>query len=361
MRRLKLRTAKYRVFTCTLFVLFFLLYSGCHPPPLPQKTFLIMGTFFTITLPADRSAYLEPASTLSANKLYQLEKQLSLYQPNSEICLLNQAAGLSAVELSKDAFKVLVAAKTYSELSQGAFDVTVTPYLRIWGLKGNNPPEAPPPAEMLRKTSALVGYQNLVFSNQTAFLTHSGMEVDLGGIAKGFAVDEVAKLMLQHGVSNVLINLGGNLRALGSASAKTPWRIAVQNPFDKNSTLGVLELRENEAVATSGNYERFLMLGKQRYCHIVDPRSGQPVSHMAGVTILTQGENAAMEADILSTTLFVLGEKAGQAFLAQHFPEAAVMFVPDDVTLTIKVNKEFAERFKPHEKYKNNLTVISAD
>jgi len=321
--------------------------TACRPPALPHKTFLVMGTVFTVTLPADRADYLEPAGVLSANALYELENLLSFYRPDSDIGRLNQAAGAAPTPVAPPTLAVLRAARRYGELSAGAFDITVAPLLQTWGLRGGAPPRQPPAAAELDAARRRVDFRRLEIGNQTARLAQPDMQLDLGGIAKGFAVDEVARIMVKHGLTNVLLNLGGNLRALGASAPGQAWRIAVQNPFVPGQVLGVLELRDGEAAATSGNYERFVTIDGRRYAHILDPRTGRPTSGMAGVTVIGGGADAAMDADALSTTLFVMGIESGAGFLKSHFSRHAALFVPDRQPLEIHVTAEFAARFTP--------------
>lgn len=332
--------------------------SACRPAKLPRKTFLVMGTVFTVTLPADRADYLEPAGVLSANALYEMENRLSFYQADSEIARLNQAAGAAPVPLAPETLAVLHAARRYGELSGGAFDITVAPLLQIWGLRGGPPPANPPAPKDLERIRRLVNFRRLEIGGRTARLELPGMQLDLGGIAKGFAVDEVARIMQRHGLTNVLLNLGGNLRALGAAAPGSPWRIAVQHPFAAGRVLGKLDLRDGEAAATSGNYERFVMIGGRRCAHILDPRTGRPAEGMASVTVIVAGHDAAMDADALSTTLFVLGSEAGAGFLRTNFPGCAALFVPNRQPLELHATSAFAARFIPAPEYAGLLRLI---
>ncbi len=329
--------------------------TACRPAALPRKMFLAMGTVFTVTLPADRADYLEPAGVLSANALYGLENRLSFFNPDSDIGRLNQAAGAAPAPLARETIVILQAARRYGELSAGAFDVTVPPLLRIWGLRGGTAPGQPPASAALEEARRCVDYRRLEISNQTARLARPGMQVDLGGIAKGFAVDEVARIMVKHGLTNVLLNLGGNLRALGAAAPGVPWRIAVQNPFAAGRVLGTLALQDGEAAATSGNYERFVIIGGRRYAHILDPRTGLPAEGMVSVTVIGAGPDAAMDADALSTTLFVMGLEHGAGFLQTNFPGHAALFVPDRQPLELHATPAFAARFTPAPEYAGRL------
>ncbi|MGI6087487.1 MAG: FAD:protein FMN transferase [Kiritimatiellia bacterium] len=332
--------------------------TACRQAALPHKTFLVMGTFFTVTLPADYADYLEPAGVLSANALYGLENQLSLFNSESDIGRLNRAAGGAPIPVSEETIAILRAAHRYGEISGGAFDITIPPLMKVWGLRGGPAPEHTPSPAALTEALQHVDFRRVEIGDQTARLASPGMQADLGGIAKGFAVDEVARIMLKNGLTNILINLGGNIRAQGYATPSAPWHVAIQNPFAEERVLGKLALRDGEAVATSGNYERFVTIGGRRYAHILDPRTGRPVEGMASVTIITTGPDAAMDADALSTTLFVMGYEQGAGFLATNFPDFAVLFVPARQPLELYATPAFATRFTPAPEYANRVRLL---
>ncbi|MFN2351298.1 MAG: FAD:protein FMN transferase [Kiritimatiellia bacterium] len=322
-------------------ILFCGLLAACRPPP-PQRTFLVMGTFFSVQLPRHRADYMEPVKVLSANKLYELEQQLTIFRDDSDISRLNQAAGTEPVELPPPILSLLTAARRHAELSAGAFDPTIGPLMQAWRFRGGLGSGEMPTEQELQAAAEAVDYRNLMVDERAAFLTRPGMAVDLGGIAKGYGVDEVCRLLASHGVADVLVNLGGNIRVLGESAPGKPWRVAVRHPFDPQRTLGWLALQPGEAMATSGNYEQFVKLDGERYSHIIDPRNGWPVAGMAGVTVLGP---AATDADALSTSLFVLGVEEGAAMLARHFPGYAALFVPDRRPLEVHLTANLAERF----------------
>ncbi len=332
--------------------------AGCRAPRLPQSTFLAMGAFFTFTLPADQADFREPVNVLSANILYDLEDLLSFYREGSDVSRLNMSAGSDFIDIAPTTITLLNTARRYSDLSAGAFDITVAPLLALWGLRGGAALKAPPTPEALEAVLPLVNYRHLEIENNAARLTLPGMQLDLGGIAKGFAVDEIARTMLQHGVKNVLLNLGGNIRVLGKAAPDKPWRVAVRDPFNGDRVLGWLDLRDGEAVATSGNYERFINIDGVRYAHIINPRNGQALTDMAAVTILSSSPDAAMDADALSTTLFVMGVESGANFLRANFPEQAALFVPNRQPLEIHVTPEFAMRLIVASDYTSTVKLI---
>ena len=215
---------------------------------------------------------------------------------------------------------MLATAQDYAVKTNGAFDVTTKPLVDLWGI-GTDHAKVPSPAE-LAAAQKLVGWQKLELNEekQAARLQEKGMGVDLGGIAKGFAVDEVRKIYAKYGIANGLINLGGSsLYALGVNKEQTAWRIGIRHPRkeDAQEKMAVLPLKD-AALSTSGDYERFFEAGGVRYHHILDPRTGRPAQSGAiSVTIVADSSvpDGGMLTDLLTTAVFVLGPEQGIHFL----------------------------------------------
>lgn len=316
---------------------------------------MVMGTYATLSVPASERAHLPRYRRVAADTLRGLEERLSVFIPTSDITRLNQGAGGNFVGVSEDTVAVLASALEYARLTAGAFDVTVGPLLRCWGFYDRPPPARMPDAETLAEARQLVGYGHLGLSNRSARLEQAGMAVDLGGIAKGYAVDVCYRRLIQTGASNLLVNLGGNIRCGGSPGGGRSWRIAVRNPFDAERPLGTLNLSDGLAVATSGNYERFVVIGGKKFAHIIDPRTGFPVRGMASVTVVAP---TAVEADALSTGLFVLGPTNSRAVLAAR-PACAVLFVPDEQPLRLLVTGSFLRHFSVAADWSTCVEVIA--
>lgn len=313
-----------------------------------------MGTLATVTLPPSDAEKLVTAMALVTNTLVEFESKFSLFKPDSEIARLNAAAGKTPLTMSEDTLELLELSRHYGELSGGAFDVTVGPLMRRWGFNGGTIPNNPLTAEELAPVLKKIGYRHIILSENTALLDIKGAEIDLGGIAKGYAVDVCCHRLTGSGIVNALINLGGNIRCLGAPRADASWNIAVRDPFHPERNLGVLRLTSGQAVATSGNYERFVKIGRHRYAHILDPRTGRPVEGMAGVTVVSP---SAAEADALSTTLFVQGLPAGLSILKKTASRAA-LFVPDKHPLEIWVTEDFLKIFTPEAAVANRVFVL---
>jgi thiamine biosynthesis lipoprotein len=250
--------------------------------------------------------------------------------PQSDLRRINRNAGLAAVAVPGDLVTVLEKALYYAELSGGAFDPTVGPLVQLWGI-GTDEARVPG-ADELQAALALVNWRDVLLDREagTVFLRRPGMALDLGAIAKGYAADEAAALIKKRGIYRGIIDLGGNILALGERSGRRPWRIGVQAPDrERGDYLGVLLVR-NKSVVTSGVYERYFQSGDSQYHHILSTQTGYPVDNgLLSVTIIA---DFSIDADGLSTTVFALGYEKGRA-LIESLPGAEALFVFSDLKI----------------------------
>ncbi len=326
------RSAAARLFSAILL----LAASGCaggKPAPQPQSLqWLCMGTAAAVSAPAGQPARVQRLRETVGAAFAEIERDLSIFLTNSVLNAVNASAGDPApVPVNTHVAAVLRHALDIAEAGGGAFDPTVGPLMALWGFRGGAVTH-PPAAAAIAETRERVGWRHVRLdlsdpAAPTAALALPGMRLDLGGIAKGYAVDLAYDRLRAAGETDFLINLGGNLRAHGVPGAgRDGWRIGVRDPFHNDRILGTVVLREGEAAATSGNYERFVVLDGVRYAHIMDPRSGRPVTGVAGVTVIAP---TAVQADALSTTLFVLGPDVGLRLLAAC-PGCQALWVLDE-------------------------------
>lgn len=220
----------------------------------------------------------------------------------SDVCRINEQAGIRPVRVHQDVMEMLALARKYNELSEGAFDVTIGPVMDLWGFGGDSP--SVPPAHRLREALALVDNKNLVVSeaDRTVFLRKAGMKLDLGAVAKGYATEKGMQVLKRHGVEKALIDAGGNIRVLGRNSRNTPWKIGVKDPRKADAIVAVLSLEDSAAV-TSGDYFRYFEADGKRWHHVLNPRTGYPAAENMSVTVVTKDAGLA---DVLSTSFFVL-------------------------------------------------------
>ena len=324
-----------------------------------QQTWLTMGTFASVTLRGDDRELLRDCFTTTAECFSNINTRLSTYIPQSEISRINATDRKLAVsQLTYDMVKTTL---RYCDISGGAFDPTVKPLIKLWGFNGAEVPTNLPSPVAVSAALETVGYEKIRISRtETAgvrrYFLQSPVAVDLGGIAKGYAVDRAYDLLVgkygaPDGRPNMLINLGGNIRCHGRAAPGRKWRIGVRNPFVRNELVGVLELDSGMAVATSGNYERFVMIEGRRYAHIIDPRSGYPVQGMAEVTVVSE---SATETDAMSTAFYVAGP-SGAAELLKKIPRCGVLMIPDSKPMSILVSGRMRNIFTPFDEYRDNV------
>ena len=288
-----------------------------------------MGTTWHVTI-ADPPSGLDRQSLSSEMRaiLDRVDSRMSTWRADSEISAYNRREPMSPMPITADTATVIAAALRVSDLSSGAFDATIGPAVRLWGFGPDGAAKMVPRPERVDAALARTGSRHLELSKGLPVISkrRSGLELDLSGIAKGFAVDCLSAHLNRRGLSNHLVEIGGELRMSGLNPTGGPWRIGIEKPVP--ATWGiqrVMAVREG-AVATSGNYRNFFESGGALHSHVIDPRIGRPVRHeLASVTVAAE---TCMEADALSTAMMVLGPEAGVK-LAKRLGTAA-LFVAHD-------------------------------
>ena len=266
-----------------------------------------MGTVVNITAIDEDTQKAKAAVRDAFNEIFRIESLMSATDESSEIYILNQSGG-EWVNLSPETLHVLERSLYFARISDGHFDPTVKPLVDLWMKKVKDWGRLPTTVE-LGKALALVDWRNLEVdedNSRTRFL-REGMEITLGGIAKGYAVDRATEVLKESGVEQALVDIGGDIRGFGPQR----WRIAIQHPRYEYEWLEMIELK-NSAVATSGDYRRFFLLGERRVHHILDPKTGQPADAVMSVTVIVGN---CLDADALTTLVFVLGPEKGRELL----------------------------------------------
>lgn len=288
-------------------LLLFIFIPGCkNNKQVFSKTQVLMGTIAEIKIIDDDPHRAEEVIKKCFDRIKEIEDTMSFQDPKSELSFLNQQAG-KKIKVSKDLFYVLEKSLNYAKISDGAFDVTIGPLTELWGFNENK--GIIPSQDKIAQRAVLVDYRwvELNAKKREVFLQQKGMKIDLGGVAKGYAVEEAIDIIKEAGIKDALVDIGRNIKVIGRNPYGKIWKIGLQHPRQPQEILSILPL-ENTAVATSGDYEHFFIHQGRRYHHIIDPKSGYPTNACISVTIITP---SAMIADILSTTVFVLGEEAG--------------------------------------------------
>lgn len=260
----------------------------------------------------------------------RLERLWSRFLPESELYMLNESAGKKRVCVSAPTYGFLELADHVSELSEGLFDITVSPLVDLWDYKRA---AAPPPEERIRQVLPLVSFRDLTLNSedQTALLKKSGQAVDPGGVGKGYAGDLFIEVFKEFGIISAFSNIGGNVATLGSKPDGRAWTVGIRHPRS-SGLIGAVAVT-GKAVVTSGDYERyFIGADGRRYHHILNPKTGYPAqSGLVSVTVVA--ESAAL-ADALSTAIFVAGFDKGLALL-NRFPQAEAVLIDEELRITV--------------------------
>lgn len=289
------------------------------------RTLKLMGSRFDITVVAKDEVQANDYIDLAISEISRIEKEISSWDPESETSKIIANAGIQPVKVNRESFDLITRAVKISELTEGAFDITYASMDRIWKFDGsmNHLPTDDEIAQSIRK----VGYKNIVLDpeHQTVFLKNKGMRIGFGAIGKGYAADKAKQLLISEGVNGGIINASGDLTTWGTQPDGSPWMVGITNPLNKNKVFSWFPL-DNNAVVTSGNYEKFVEFNGKKYTHIIDPRTGWPVSGLTSVTIFAP---KAELADALATSVFVMGRETGIDFINQ-LPGMECVIVDDN-------------------------------
>lgn len=283
-----------------------------------KQTRRLMGTLVTVQVAGGSEEAARRAVEEAFAEIERIEAMAHPRGAHSAVRRINEAAGREPVEVPEEIYEVLDMARRVSEHSGGAFDVTFAAVGRLWDF--SSPEATLPSKEDIGRALELVGYRKLVLdaAGRRVFLAMPHMEIGLGAIAKGFAVDRAMEAAKKYPSPGILIEAGGDIRQSGSKHGR-PWAIGLQDPRKPRGSLyGILEIEQESAVVTSGDYERGFVRGGIRYHHIIDPRTGAPARWCRSVTIV--GPSCAL-ADALATAVFVLGPQRGLEMLAAHYPD----------------------------------------
>jgi len=283
--------------------------AACSPPPLHQQQAYVFGTLVEVSIHGAPEAQASQAAAAVLARFDELHRTLHAWQP-SELSRLNAtlARGASAT-VSPGLAAMLRDVQRLSIQSNELFNPSIGGLVALWGFHADMPqarvPDDSAITDWLARRPRMT---DLIIDGNTIGSLNPAVRLDLGGYAKGRALDDAVALLQAHGIENALVNIGGNVIALGMHGER-PWRVGVQHPR-KSGTLATLDLHDGEAIGTSGDYQRFFEAGGRRYSHLIDPRTGIPAAGMQSVTVLIAGEQAGTRSDALSKPLFIDG--AGQ-------------------------------------------------
>jgi thiamine biosynthesis lipoprotein len=294
-----------------------LLLASCEgKEPLYQEQGYVFGTLVEVSVYGET----EPRAKQAVNELMQefqrLHDMLHAWQP-SELSEMNAAfAKGESYSINAELVSILQDATQLSQQSQGLFNPAVGGLVQLWGFHADEIKPVQPNEKLIAQwVAANPQMSDISIMRGRAKSKNKFVQVDLGGYAKGYALDRAAKLLRNQGIQNALINIGGNVLALGQHGNR-PWRVGIQNPR-KAGALATLDMRDGEAIGTSGDYQRYFMVGNVRFCHLIDPRSGYPMQGVQAVTILTRGARAGVMSDAASKPLFIAGTRGWRSAATQ--------------------------------------------
>jgi thiamine biosynthesis lipoprotein len=311
-----------------------------------------MGTFAHVVAVAKDSGAAKKCVRAALEEIHKVDDLMSDYKSDSEISLVNQKAFEKAVQVSPSTFEVLRRSVEFSKLTEGAFDITVGPLVDLFRTAKKT--GAAPTQEQIAQAKTNVGYEKLELDehNRTVRFRVEGMRLDLGAIAKGYAVDKAIKAAQHCGATGAMVDLGGNIRCFGTPpKSRDLWLIGVQDPNSAIEGIGggglLFTLKiTNTSIATSGDYQQFVIIAGKRYSHILDPHTGWSAEGLSSVTIITDN---ATDADALSTAVSVMGVEKGLA-LIEKLPNTEAILVTSEPKCEI-IKTDGAEKF-----IKNNAT-----
>ena len=288
-----------------------------------------MGTTYSVRIAhvQIRSRDLRRLQADVDSALAEVNRQMSTWDPGSEISRFNRAGAGEPVAISPDFQFVVRRALEIAEATDGAFDPTVGALVNLWGFGPDGLRRIAPPPDRIAAARAVVGWRHLRLTPDGRLEKDvADLKLDLGAVAKGFGVDRVAALLRERGIENFLVEIGGETCGVGRNAQGEPWRVGVLKPDGSTALQGVARLTDGRAIATSGDYRNFYRdeTGELR-AHIVDPRTAAPAGHaVASVSVLARD---CLTADALATALFVLGPDEGLPLLAERFPGVEVLFL----------------------------------
>ncbi len=320
------------------------LIQGCVTDAIPERMIsdgrYAMGTILEIAIEGLEAQPAARALDALYDEALRLDRLLSIYDPESEISRLNRTAGRGKQQVDPEVVEILKLSIAYSELTRGAFDVTIGPLVDLWVEAADR--NAPPTAAELASARLRVGADRIsAISGDGVSFAGEGMKLDLGGIAKGYALDRMLPLLERHGIESALLNFGQSSSwAVGAPAGSPGWRLLVRGPEGRFA--GLITLRD-QALSVSGSQGQWVEIGGRRYGHIIDPRSGEPLMRARQAVVVSQ--RAAL-AEALSLALLVLDAETGLALVAAA-PDCEGLLIERGGALLSTPGWEAAVRFEP--------------
>ena len=302
-------------------------------PSLSKKVLKLMGNRFEITVVGDDRLWADKRIDDAVEEIKRIEKLFTTFDESSQTNLINRNAGITPVKVDREVYDLIERSKKISTLTQGAFDITYGSIdKRLWNF--DKTMTSLPDAQTAKKLVRLINYQNVILDekNCSVFLKEKGIRIGFGGIGKGYAAEKAKSLLQQKGVKSGIINAAGDLTAWGHQPNGKPWTIGIADPDTKRQAFSFLEIT-NTSIATSGNYEKFVLIDGKKYSHTIDPKTGLPVRGIKSVTIICPNAEIA---DAMATPVMIMGIKTGLDMLNQIKGIAGIVIDDNDKIYTTK-------------------------
>jgi len=340
--KFKIQNSKLLLFVCSLLTVYCLLFlfSCTKADQTYKESRVLMDTFCSITVVSPSREKAHEAIEAGFAEIKKLEILINYFSADSELSEINRSAGLKPVKVSKETLDLINIAVHTAEITNGAFDPSIAPVIKLWDFSRQNKKPSVPASNYIRNAIKLVDFEKIQINDIASeiFLSDKGMEIDLGGIAKGYAADKAVDAIKTKGIKSALIAVAGDIRGFGVNSTGKPWKVGIQNPRPETESekpwediIASLRL-EDRAISTSGDYQRFFFQNDKRYHHILDRETGFPAeSDLISVTIIAP---EGYVADGLSTAVFVLGAKKGLALINSMGLDAVLINVNRKVLVT---------------------------
>ncbi|HTK20738.1 MAG TPA: FAD:protein FMN transferase [Mucilaginibacter sp.] len=298
-----------------------------------KKSCKLMGNHFELTVVANDEKWAHERIDAGVAEIQRIERLLTTFSDDSETNFINQNAGVGPVVVSAEIFNLIERSLRISLVTQGAFDITYGSIdKRLWNF--DQQMTSLPDKETAKNMVRLINYQNVLLDREkyTVFLREKGMRIGFGGIGKGYAAERAKLIMKQQGVESGVVNASGDLTAWGLQPNGNPWTVGIANPEAKSQVFSYMSITDM-AVATSGNYEKFVMIDGKKYSHTINPRTGLPVTGIKSVTIITTNAEIA---DAMATPVMIMGIRTGLDMINQIKDIEAVIIDDNDKLYTSK-------------------------
>ena len=302
-------------------------------PSLSKKVLKLMGNRFEITVVGDDRLWADKRIDDAVEEIKRIEKLFTTFDESSQTNLINRNAGIAPVKVDREMYDLIERSKKISALTQGAFDITYGSIdKRLWNF--DKTMTSLPDPQTAKQLVRLINYRNVILDekNCSVFLKEKGMRIGFGGIGKGYAAEKAKSLLQQKGVKSGIINAAGDLTAWGHQPNGKPWTIGIADPNTTKQAFSFLEIT-NTSIATSGNYEKFVLIDGKKYSHTIDPKTGLPVRGIKSVTIICPNAEIA---DAMATPVMIMGIKTGLDMLNQIKGIAGIVIDDNDKIYTTK-------------------------